>query len=113
MNPAIQLLLSHILLLIGRLHANPAYQVHSSTSGHVQLVEVRIYAPHTEFNIKAGAPKPIARAQLYWRPDDHDWLTEQEKAEALVRTTQELEFLRAALFAYLPVEAVSELEAAA
>lgn len=113
MNPTIQLLLGQILLLIGRLHANPAYQVHSSTSGHVQLVEVRIYTPGTRFRVKDGAPDPIASAQLYWRPDDYDWLTAQEKAEALARTTQELEFLRAALHAYLPVEAVTELEAAA
>lgn len=113
MNLAIQLLLSQILLLVSRLHANPAYQVHSSTSGHVQSFEVRIYTPGTAFKVKDGAPVPIARAQLYFKPDDWDFLTAQEKAEAVIRTIQELEFLRAALHAYLPIEAVAELEAAA
>jgi len=113
MNPTIQLLLSQILLLVARLHANPAYQVHSSTSGQVDQLEVLIYPAGATWRDRENTPTPIARAGVIFKAYDWEWYTAREKAKAEARPIQELEFLRAALHAYLPVEAVAELEAAA
>lgn len=96
MTPAIQLLLIQIMQLGAMLAANPRYTVFVSTSGHVGTIEVQIYAAVATWRGPGRHPKAIAVARACWLK-----VTPLESDTSLQR---ELEFMRAALHAYLPSE---------
>lgn len=98
MSPAIQLLLIQIMQLGALLAANPRYIVFTQTHGHVQKVEVRIYTADSEWREGSPAPTLVAQAQTYWEP--RPWADDARQ----LRTQHELEFMRAALHAYLPAD---------
>lgn len=112
MNPAIQLLLIQIMQTVARLHANPDYMVFCMSFGNCGLVEVDIYAKGTEWNIQGHRPKKLAHASARW--GQLQWPTGMDEllARPEERFIRELTFMRAALMAYLPAEAVEGERAA-
>lgn len=112
MNPAIELLLIQIMQTVARLQALPAYQVICYSMGHVQEVDVYIYSADAQFGHNKPRPVPIARAAAHWKRDRWTYETDAEYQVRQEEWRRELTFMRAALMAYLPAEAV-EAEAAA
>lgn len=105
MSPAIQLLLIQIMQLGALLAANPNYIVFTSTSGHVSTIEVRIYPAGSVWD--KGQPRPVelAEARVRWEPYWSPYESGEEMyAARQLRCLHELEFMRAALHAYLPVD---------
>ena len=109
MSQTIQLLLSQILLVVAKLHADGRYQVFCRTAGHVHHIDIEIHSQSATWDADAPKQKPLAFARAYFMPDNYSWLSEEESTAT---TQRELEFLRAALCAYLPAE-VEQLQEAA
>lgn len=105
MTPAIHLLLIQILQLGALLAADPCLVVFTSTHGHTQKVSVEIYPVGSVWRTGHPTPAPIAHAEVHWEPYRSPFDDDEMYADALQRTQRELEFMRAALHAYLPAEA--------
>ncbi|GAD62673.1 hypothetical protein [Aquipseudomonas alcaligenes] len=104
MSPAIQLLLIQIMQLGAMLAANPRYQVFTYASGHIQQIEVLIYPAGAVWRESHPRPKPIARAMAYWEGYCTPLDPQEMHAAEQTRLQRELEFMRAALHAYLPAD---------
>lgn len=104
MTPAIQLLLIQIMQLGALLAANHRFIVFTETCGHVQVVRVRIYTAASEWRDNSPAATLVAEADARWEP--YSW--EQDDSRCL----RQLEFMRAALHAYLPEHPGQQREAA-
>lgn len=104
MSPAIQLLLIQIMQLGALLAANPNYIVFTSTSGHISTIEVRIFPAGSVW--KEGHPRAVelAEARVRWEPYWSPYDSSEEMYARQLRCQHELEFMRAALHAYLPVD---------
>lgn len=112
MSPAIQLLLIQIMQTVARLQALPAYQVICYSMGHVQEVDVRIYSADAQFGHNNPRAVPIARAAAHWHRDRWSCETDDEYHVRQEEWRRDLEFMRAALMAYLPAEAIEAERAA-
>lgn len=102
MTQAIQLLLIQIMQLGALLAADPRYTVFTTTHGHVCLIKVEIYPAGSIWEDGIPTPEPIAEAQTRWKPHRSPQDEEAVYANALQHTQSNLEFMRAALHAYLP-----------
>ncbi|MGE8501664.1 MAG: hypothetical protein ACN6P1_05440 [Pseudomonas sp.] len=112
MSPAIQLLLIQIMQTVARLHGNPDYQVFCTSFGNCGLFKVEIYPRNADWRTPGNRPAKLAYASACW--SQLEWPT---GADELLKAPEErfiseLAFMRAALMAYLPAEAV-EAEVAA
>lgn len=112
MSPAIQLLLIQIMQLSTLLVTDSRYQVHAKISDHCYQLSVVLYPAGSIWRLGFPTPQPIATAEVRWEPYCSVLDSDDDYAAALHQTKRQLEFMRAALHGYLPVEP-SELEAAA
>lgn len=103
MSPAIQLLLIQLMQLGALLASNPRFIVFIDLSGHVSRIAVRIYSADSVWREGEPVPTLIAEANVRWEPYDWEQDTPERHAAALAEIQHQLEFLRAALHAYLPV----------
>ena len=107
MSQHIELQLLEIMQLIARIALQGQYQIHARLSGHVDLIQIRIHPVGETWKAEAF-PKPIATADAYYSLSDWQHLTPSQR---ILRVTSELDWLHAALHAYLAAEHLDAKEA--
>lgn len=97
MSPAIQLLMMNIVQIGVLLALDKRFIVFTEICNHTYRLSVRIYTADSVW--RGGSPDPtlVAEAKVRWEP--YDW---QQTNAAQTEIQQQLEFMHAALHAYLP-----------
>jgi hypothetical protein len=113
MSASTQLLLIQIMQIGAMLAADGTYQVFVQTRGHTSRISVEIYPRGSDWSqVPDHRPLQIACADVRWEPYCPQHEDEQRYTQQLLRCQRELEFMRAALHAYLPNYPAERQEAA-
>ncbi|WP_043309540.1 hypothetical protein [Pseudomonas sp. ML96] len=112
MTPAIQLLLIQLMQLAARLVTEDRYQIHVRLSNHCYDIDVGVYPHGSIWRRELPTPVAIASAYVRWNPYRCALDTDEDFAASLTQAQGQLEFLRAALNAYLLPDTTDLQEAA-
>lgn len=113
MNPTTQRLLIKIVQIGVLLTANPRFIVFTEICSHTFRMTVRIYTADSVWRNGSPDPTLVASANVRWKPYEWEQTPAARHTAALTDIQQQLEFMHAALHAYLPAAPAHHMEAAA